>query len=147
MRSGSGIVGLGSSREGESTGWKCPHLAASRKRLPLRSFFRPVTTVRLRVESFLERIRPVKGFLVGIHIRQGDYREFRGGAYYMDTSRYTSYMHRIEALLDRPARLIVCSDTHQDIKRFEGLDVYLGPGSIVDEALHYRTAISGSTHS
>lgn len=60
---------------------------------------------------------------VGIHIRRGDYRQFRGGAYLYPAETYRRVMSAIESMVrhcggGKTVRFLLCSDEPVDIGAF-----------------------------
>lgn len=77
------------------------------------------------VEEALEAAMPpsASAAYVGIHIRRGDYRKFRGGAYHYPADAYRRVMSAIEALVrhcdsGKTVRFLLCSDEPVDIGAF-----------------------------
>jgi hypothetical protein len=99
----------------------------------IRAYFRPVAAVRSRLDSFFQTFRADGRPLVGIHIRQGDYKDYLGGRYYFSSALYAAYMRRINVLLGGQATFLVCSNNAQSAETFAGMDVHFGPGHLVED--------------
>lgn len=98
----------------------------------LRRCFEPVDQVRGRVDETMRSARQRGDLLVGVHIRQGDYRTFADGMMYFETSEYAKLMQHAQRLWgDRNVVFVVCSDTEQSSDGFGDLQWVEGPG---DEA-------------
>jgi len=96
----------------------------------IREYFRPVQSVQQEVEECLREARSGCDILVGVHIRQGDYREHYHGLLFYETSEYLQLMEKVQdQLAQRRVRFLVCSDVPQDSASFGGLDCVSGPGT------------------
>lgn len=98
----------------------------------IRNYFTPVESIRTRVRDLLSDVAATSRPLVGVHIRQGDYRDFQGGRHFHLTSVYVQFMQQLCKLLPNPA-FLVCSNERQAPELFTGLDVRLGVGQAVDD--------------
>jgi hypothetical protein len=73
-------------------------------------------------------------FLVGVHVRQDDYRSFKGGRYYYSHRQYRHLMEQVcTAYADRPVSFLVCSDDPVPADAFAGLDVLYGNGHELED--------------
>jgi hypothetical protein len=100
----------------------------------IRLFFRPVEEVQNSFDALIERARDACDVLVGVHIRQGDYRNFMEGKYFYEADEYIRLMKKIEQLFGgKRVRFLVCSNTDLDRKIFEGLDFTFGSGQVVED--------------
>jgi hypothetical protein len=82
----------------------------------LREFFRPVAPLRREAERTVKVARGKGDFLVGVHVRHRDYRDFMGGRYFYEFEAYVALMRSVATLLAprRPA-FLVCSDEVQEV--------------------------------
>jgi hypothetical protein len=95
----------------------------------IRSFFRPCATLAAAARSVVTDARRGADYLVGIHVRRGDYADWRDGRYFYSLSQYTEMMTRIGAALHpRTVRFLVSSDERQDARAFGDLGITLGVG-------------------
>jgi hypothetical protein len=98
------------------------------------SFFTPWEKHLARVRAVVEPIRRRGRFLVGVHIRRGDYRDFKGGRLFYSHAEYRNVMVGIEALFtDQDVTFLACSDEPVPREAFAGLDVVLGPGHELED--------------
>lgn len=101
--------------------------------------FRPTREIIDRVESFL---KPFKNnyYLVGIHIRQGDYKSkgFMNGEWYY-TEKETAGILRDYLIKEnkniKNTLFIICSDGPIDLSYFKGLNIRKGPGTMMEDLL------------
>lgn len=98
----------------------------------IRAYFRPVAPCETAAGDAVERLRRDSDVVIGIHIRQGDYRGWQGGKYFFPASRYAGWMHElVPQFPNRKVGFFVCSDEPRQAGEFPGLNVALGAGSAV----------------
>lgn len=102
----------------------------------IQKYFRPQEFIMKKVEDFFIPLRAQYSHIVGVHIRQGDYRTFYNGKYYFTPNEVQNILedyikkmgkNRAETLF------IICSDGDIDPKEFGGLSVMKGLGGIVED--------------
>ena len=64
----------------------------------LQYIFRPRQEIVDKAEAFMKEIRKNADFVVGVHIRHGDYKTFENGRYYYTLEEYHQLMLRIQDL-------------------------------------------------
>jgi hypothetical protein len=116
-------------------GWLFRDEPALRKHATaLREFFAPAREVAERIGEHVRRAREGCELLVGVHVRQGDYRNFEGGRYFYESSEYARMMREAERLFpERRVGFLVCSNERQDPAVFNGHRHTPGPGHFVDD--------------
>lgn len=93
----------------------------------VRTFFTPVEKHSSAVSHLISRARNDSDLLVGVHIRQGDYKRWLGGTYYFATAEYAAIMARFAATMpDKRVRFLLCSNEKQDETLFSGLNYIFG---------------------
>jgi hypothetical protein len=128
-------------------GWKFrdhEHLVSEHRAIA--EYFTPVEEIRVKAEHAVRRARAIGDFVIGVHIRQGDYRAWKGGIHYFETEQYVHWMREASSL--HPGRRIVflvCASDRVDSALFGGLPVRMGPGEVVSDlhALSLCDAIMG----
>lgn len=58
------------------------------------------------------------GVILGIHIRRGDYINWRGGAYYFSDEQYLHFMKQFQASTDKPVKFVIVSNDTVDVDLF-----------------------------
>jgi hypothetical protein len=100
----------------------------------VRDYFRPVQHYEDSSQKLAERLRHGAEILLGVHIRQGDYRHWRGGKYYFPVSRYAAWMSEFaQQFPDRRVSFLVCSDEARNQNEFPGLRVTFGTDAPVTD--------------
>jgi hypothetical protein len=100
----------------------------------IRDYFRPIEEYARASREAVDRLRRDADIVVGVHIRQGDYRTWHGGKYFFPASLYAGWMQELAAQFpDRKVAFFVCSDEPRTADEFPGLSVGLGAGSPVGD--------------
>lgn len=95
----------------------------------IRMFLRPAETHCRQAERVVAAARAVADIVVGVHIRQGDYRTYCDGIMFYTTAEYADLMRQLVALWPgRRIAFVVCSDEPQPEGAFAGLNAHTGPG-------------------
>ena len=100
----------------------------------IRAYFQPVKEYELCSRQAVERLRQDADVVIGVHVRQGDYRIWRGGKCFFPISRYATWMHELaEQFPSRRVSFLVCSDEPRHEREFQRLSVGFGAGSPVGD--------------
>ena len=100
----------------------------------IRSFLRPVERIQTDSALAVRALRENADIVIGVHIRQGDYKAFRKGRYFYPIERYLAWMNGLASMFaPRPVAFLVCSDIALDSSTFPGLAVGFGPGDAVGD--------------
>ena len=111
-------------------GWKfCDHIVLTQYRAQILRYFTPVESVRQPAERIVEHARERADLLVGVHIRQADYRTWKNGIHFYETERYVQWMRDI--LDSNPLKrvaFLICASNHLDESLFSRVPFVKGPG-------------------
>jgi hypothetical protein len=99
----------------------------------VRDFFRPVADVVKNGEESIARLRRNSDIVIGVHIRHGDYRDWHGGKYFFEPSRYAAWMREAAAQFSGKVSFFVCSNEPRSREEFSGLNVEIGAGPAVSD--------------
>ena len=102
-----------------------------RHREKICAFLRVKPQYETRPRQLLEKVRAgFDGIVVGVHIRRGDYKAFRGGSLYYDDEQYLKWMKEFSASAMRPVRFVIVSNESVDASVFAsgGCDVVVASG-------------------
>lgn len=103
----------------------------------LRKFFSPKEPLKQNCEKFIKKLKTEDSLLVGIHIRKGDYKRWRGGNYFYEDYVYFRIMKEIVNQIQNSYRLntkfLICSDTTIDKAFQDEFDVSFGLGKSVED--------------
>jgi hypothetical protein len=105
-----------------------------RHREVVRAYFTPWEHRLEQARAVLEPARRRDRFVVGIHIRRGDYKTFKQGRYYYSHEQYRDAMEGVQAVFPHEdVAFLVCSDEPVPAGAFTGLDVTYGNGHELDD--------------
>ena len=100
----------------------------------IRAYFRPVEKFDKASRDAIEPLRKKADVIIGVHIRQGDYRGWFNGKYFFPVERYAAWMNELAAQFPgRRVAFFVCSDEARSAGEFTGLNVGLGTNSPVSD--------------
>lgn len=102
----------------------------------LRDFFRPAPEHEAEVDRHHQILRTDGKKLVGVHLRRGDFREFRGGGFHYSDQIYLEWMGQVSDRLGSDSiRFVLFSNETLDLEVFRaaGFQVEVGPGSIAQD--------------
>lgn len=100
----------------------------------IRDHFRILPEHQIRVDGSIAAARGDADVVVGVHIRQGDYKTFRGGRYYYSIDQYVSAMRRVrERLAGRRVAFWICGNGPLDRRDFGNLNVFFGTGHLIED--------------
>lgn len=95
----------------------------------IRAYFRPAEAYERISAQAVAPLRQDSEVVIGVHIRQGDYRNWRKGRCFYTMTQYASWMHELaEQFPGKKVSFLVCSDEPRYQNEFPGLSVGFGPG-------------------
>ncbi|WP_162899600.1 hypothetical protein [Salinibacter ruber] len=98
------------------------HCSAIRSRiLPHPQYLKPAKNLVSNARSQVDTV-------VGVHMRQTDYKKWKNGRYYFEFSSYRKWMYKVEKSIEGRVAFIVASDRRQDIRRMSGLSAIRASG-------------------
>ncbi len=100
----------------------------------VREHFKILPEHQRRVDQLITRIQGQAEYVVGVHIRHGDYATFENGKYFYSVEQYVAAMRRISEQLgnDRVA-FLVCGNGKLDRSDFGELAVHFGTGHLIED--------------
>ena len=93
-------------------------------RKEIKEYFKPRKDIEILVSSLAKEWRNKYKTLIGVHIRQGDYCEWRGGIYFINPNRVREIIDEYLSIFKKnkdEILFIITSDGSVDGKIFEGL--------------------------
>lgn len=94
-------------------------------------FFKPTDFHLNSVNRLLSSDQEV---LIGIHIRQGDYKTFEGGKYHFEMHQYRSLMKRALTMHEEKKILfLICSDSNLKNEDFSDFPFIFGTGKEIED--------------
>lgn len=102
----------------------------------IRKYFQPTAEIRQKVDEIVASARKQHSYLVGVHIRQGDYKVWERGEYYFTSEEAASilkdYLQYSQNNSDQTVFLIA-SDGEIDQNIFQGLNTIICHGNQVED--------------
>lgn len=100
----------------------------------IREYFKPTPQYQQNIQMILKEKREMGEVLIGVHIRQNDYKDFCGGVYYYTSQEYLKMMQRIVGLFPgKKVAFLICSDTKQRSGVFKKISFGFGSGQIIED--------------
>ncbi len=100
----------------------------------IRSFFSLVDGIANKVKSFIEQVKEADEILVGVHIRQGDYKNWNSGKHYFNSTDYVRIMRKVlEMHPNSIVKFIISTNEHQDWGLFSEFNYVCAPGNAVED--------------
>lgn len=97
----------------------------SQTKKELQHIFRPRQEIMDKAEAMIQGIRQESDFVIGVHIRHGDYKTFFDGRYYYTLEEFHQFMLRIQALYqDKRVAFFISSNEAFDVRQFEGCNCH-----------------------
>lgn len=96
----------------------------------LRGLFRPSQAWLRRGEEFMKRLRREHDCVIGLLIRQTDYRNWQGGRFWYPTEEYARWARQLLDLrLGRNPAIVIACDEYQDPGAFSDVPHYFSNGA------------------
>ncbi|MGP1346506.1 MAG: hypothetical protein ACTS3F_07550 [Phycisphaerales bacterium] len=129
----SGGVDIGSPGLEFFLGWRYYNpLGIARHRAAIQREFAPARAHLAGIASFVEAL-PGDRPIVGVHIRQGDYKTHMGGRLYIPPEEYRDAMAALTERIGAHPVFCVFSDQPLPEGVFDGFDVRLSDGSMIED--------------
>lgn len=113
-------------------GWlfRCNTLLVKHRKTLL-DFFSPAPALQQRLDDFFSTQLSSAEFIVAVHIRRGDYKNFQDGRFYYSIDQYERIIGQLSALFEKtkPVFLICSNEVVQFTPEFtQRLNILPGPG-------------------
>jgi len=104
--------------------------AMRRQAEKVRAYFRPIAEYERASTQAVVPLRKDADVVIGVHVRQEDYRHWRKGTCFFTIPQYVSWMRELAGQFPgQKVAFLVCSDEPRRQEEFPGLTVGFGPGS------------------
>jgi hypothetical protein len=102
----------------------------------------PSAQIAESAERLVGKMRAKCDFLVGVHIRRGDYRIYRNGCFFYELQQYADWMRQLQQRYAGfgSVGFLICSDEIFGLQDFEGLNVMAAWE--FEEALPFRDNVA-----
>lgn len=116
-------------------GWLFRNPAGIKKyRNEIVDYFKPRKDIANAVSEQSQKLRSKFKHIVGIHIRQGDYITWRGGAYFIPQTRVRAILDEYLKMVDfanTETCFVITSDGPVDATIFDGLNILVSSGNAI----------------
>ena len=93
----------------------------SQTKKELQHIFHPKQEITVKAETNMSRIRQEADFVVGVHIRHGDYRSFYNGRFFYTLEEYHQFMLRIQEIYpNKKVFFFISSNESFSVDLFKG---------------------------
>lgn len=99
----------------------------------IKRYFKPIDEIYTKVKKYIEEQRRGIDILVGVHIRQGDYKHWQGGKFYYRNEEVRDILRDFSDKTDKRVKFIICSDGEVDTQLFSDLDIGMGLGTEIED--------------
>jgi hypothetical protein len=100
----------------------------------IRKTFTPDAAVAEIAHAIVSRAREGADVLIGVHIRQKDYRTYRRGFFYYQSEDYRRTLEGMAAMFPgRRVAFLICSDEDQTAESFAPFQVTIGLGTVLED--------------
>ena len=92
----------------------------------IRAFWRPNTDIIARTERQIESYREGFDITIGVHIRRGDYVDFKDGKWFYSDAVYAQKLlsiNELDVFKDKKIRFVICSNEAINSESFAALSV------------------------
>jgi len=111
-------------------GWKFRDWTAFEKHADaIRDFLRPAKQFAAPSEKFLEKIRQSHAVVIGLLMRQTDYRGWAGGKYFRTSAKYRQIIDSLWERFGSDSAILLTSDERQDQSLFNHPNIYWAGGT------------------
>lgn len=100
----------------------------------IREYFKPQEKFQINIKRSTSKAKENSDLLIGVHIRQGDYKTYRGGEYFLESEEYLKVMKTMKVLFEnQKIAFLICSDTSQKQELFADMNCHYGSGDLLED--------------
>lgn len=103
----------------------------------IKKYFKPKEVYYSEIIKLKNQLKEKYKLIVGVHIRQGDYRIWQGGKLFFSCSEVADilkdYLCYQKQYGGKETVFVICSDEQITLEEFHGLNVVLGPGKEITD--------------
>jgi hypothetical protein len=98
-------------------------------------YFEPSTFIKYNGNSILKNIKC--DLLIGVHIRRGDYKNFKNGVYYYPDEFYVQILNKLVSIFNKKKiTFLIVSNEKIDLQTFSEFDIVTSNGKFMSEDLY-----------
>jgi hypothetical protein len=102
----------------------------------IKQYFQPKKETSATVNNFMRPLREKYRHIVGVHIRQTDYKTYRGGDFFFKQEKIKEFLEDYLRFFNQDQNqtlFILCSDGPIDTSAFSSLNIQKGPGESIED--------------
>lgn len=102
----------------------------------IKEYFKPKESIISLIDLNIKNLRNQYQNIIGVHIRQGDYKTWREGVYYIEQKRVREILDEYlrETSVDKTKTcFVITSDGQIDTSLFEGLNIFVSKENMVHD--------------
>jgi len=102
----------------------------------IKTFFTPVEPYYSNVKTYIHSLREefLDSYIVGVHIRRGDYRDWSNGMWFFDDDAFILHMRKVSELLyPKNSIFVICSNEEIDLNKYDDFLVRKSTGHIIED--------------
>lgn len=99
----------------------------------IKLIFKPDEIVEEGCKRFINKNKQLAKFIVGVHIRRGDYKLWHNGRYYFDNKFYLDKMIEMKNQLQDSVLFVLCSNEFIDTTDFDDVQVVYHKGDLITD--------------
>ncbi len=100
----------------------------------IREFFKPLEHHRRTIAALVQEARKDCKLLIGVHLRQGDYKEFLSGKYFYEIEDYRKVIEQVVRLFpNTELTFLICSNVCHDFPSFVNGRIIYGTGQMIED--------------
>lgn len=117
-------------------GWLFRNPAGLKKyKKQIKEYFKPKDIYYSKIKNFIKNLRKNNKFIIGVHIRHGDYKTWSGGKFFYSFTKVKNILDDFILNNQESKKIIfvICSDDIIDKKIFKGLNYTEGLSSPIED--------------
>lgn len=116
-------------------GWRFRAYSSVQKHTAkIRQYYQLLPEYQKEIDSLISKARSKGDILIGLHVRQGDYKQWMSGRFFYETSQYLALMKNVKSLFaDQEVSFLICSNVDQSGYFQSQSNITFGLGSPVQD--------------
>lgn len=105
-------------------------------RKEITAYFAPRKDIREKIENFILELQKKYSAIIGVHIRQDDYKTFKGGKYFFTQEEVRKILDEYLQFSGKDraqTAFVICSDGPIDRNAFAGLNIVFPQGNAMED--------------
>lgn len=100
----------------------------------IKSYFSLIPEHQNNIDALFKKHVEPDELVIGVHIRQGDFKTYLDGKYYFESEQYATWMGQMQDLFpNKKVKFLICSNEKQREEVFSQYDWFTGTGNFVED--------------